>query len=440
MSPNQEPGTTARVFGHEFLWTAQHPRLQDIRKMLHTYDELASDALDRLDVLSPPSDKSPGGCPMQKRDLYALLERYSSSDQAIGRLWNQVTDIPDWVDWDQIRRGQKFVYQYYGQVQLCLLFTSLLGGMGAWRIVETLSRTGGFGVNVCRRRLLETLLHFVQVVESLDSIKPHGRGFASSVRVRLLHANVRRRIMRLEKQRPGYYDTEQWGVPINDLHQVGTVVAYSVSLVFLSLPRMGVFCTEQQIADYLALWRWVGYVMGTPVDWMSTPATAKAMMEAVLVSEIKPSSNSQIIANNILAAQTNSPPLYASRQFLAALAYRLNGEELATALNIARPNIWYRSLAGLQGAMLNLSSSNYALLPQAWQARRDKKLIQYSHNMVTNRKIGGLEGTTIFELQYMPEIGRMTEMGRVNISFWQRVTNYIVGLFMFFSGMIFLHT
>lgn len=244
--------------------------------------------------------------------------------------------------------------------------------MGAWRIVETLSRTGGFGVNVCRRRLLETLLHFVQVVESVDSVKPNGTGFVSSVRVRLLHANVRRRIMRLEKQRPEYYDTKQWGVPINDLHQVATIMAYSASLVFLSLPRVGIFCTEQQIADYLALWRWVGYIMGTPVDWMATPAAAKAMMEAVLVSEMKPSTNSQIIANNILTAQTNFPPLYASRQFLAALAYRLNGEELAAALNIETPNVFYRSLASVQGATFNLLSSTYGLLPQPWQARRDK--------------------------------------------------------------------
>lgn len=244
--------------------------------------------------------------------------------------------------------------------------------MGAWRIVETLSRTGGFGVNVCRRRLLETLLHFVQVVESVDSVKPNGTGFASSVRVRLLHANVRRRIMRLEKQRPEYYNTEQWGVPINDLHQVATIIAYSAGLVFLSLPRVGVFCTEQQIADYLALWRWVGYIMGTPVDWMATPAAAKVMMEAVLLSEMKPSTNSQIIANNILTAQTNFPPLYASRQFLAALAYRLNGPELAAALDIETPNIFYRALASMQGATFNLLSSTYALLPLPWQARRDK--------------------------------------------------------------------
>lgn len=243
--------------------------------------------------------------------------------------------------------------------------------MAAWRIVETLSRTGGFGINVCRRRLLETLQHFIQVVESLDSVQPHGTGFVSSVRVRLLHANVRRRIMRLQNQRPGYYNTQEWGVPINDLHQIGTIIAYSSSLAFYSLPRLGVHLNEQEITDYLALWRWVGYIMGTPVDWMATPASAKAMMETVLVAEMKPSANSKIIANNIITAQAGAAPFYSSRPFLCALAYRLNGEELAGSLGIDAPNAWYRWMALLQSLLLNFLSWSYGLLPEFWQARRD---------------------------------------------------------------------
>ena len=52
--------------------------------------------------------------------------------------------------------------------------------MGAYRVVETLSRTGGFGVRVTKRRLLETLQHFMEVVEDIDSVKPGGKGYVSS--------------------------------------------------------------------------------------------------------------------------------------------------------------------------------------------------------------------------------------------------------------------
>lgn len=242
--------------------------------------------------------------------------------------------------------------------------------MGAWRVVETLARTGGFGVNVTRRRLLETLQHFMEVVDDLDAIKPGGKGFVSTVRVRLLHAAVRRRLMQLEQERPGYFDMETWGVPINDLHQIGTVSVYSVAIVFMALPRQGIFLTRQQIADYLALWRYVGYLLGTPVDWMATPEQAKMMMESVMTAEIQPSENSKILANNILTAEARVPPLYASREYLAAQAYRLNGTDLAGALGIDKPSLYYRALVWVQCIFLIALSYSYPWLPVRMQRRR----------------------------------------------------------------------
>ncbi len=53
---------------------------------------------------------------MSERDLYALLKEHASSDEVLGKLWNQVSTVPDWVDWDQIARGQRVVYQYHGQM------------------------------------------------------------------------------------------------------------------------------------------------------------------------------------------------------------------------------------------------------------------------------------------------------------------------------------
>ena len=244
--------------------------------------------------------------------------------------------------------------------------------MGSWRVVETLSRTGGFGVNVTRRRLLETFQHFMEVTENLDAIKPGGKGFESTVRVRLLHAAVRRRLMQLEKENPGYFDIEKLGVPINDLHQIATISVYSVAIVYRALPHQGIFLTKQQIKDYLALWRYVGYLLGTPVDWMSSPEQARAMTESIGASELQPSKNSQILANNILTAEAHVPPLYSPREYLAAEAYRLNGDELASALAIDKPRLYYRSLVLVQCAMLMVVSYIYPWLPFRTRERRDQ--------------------------------------------------------------------
>lgn len=95
-----------------------------------------------------------------------------------------------------------------------------------------MGRLGGFSTHVARHRLLlvvhplrycpltfvsETTQHILQCTKDLCSIQPGGAGHASSVRVRLLHAAVRQRISRLTQQNPGYYDVENYGVPINDL-------------------------------------------------------------------------------------------------------------------------------------------------------------------------------------------------------------------------------
>ena len=62
----------------------------------------------------------------------------------------------------------------------------------------------------------ETTQHLLNVTKTLESIQPGGQGWLDSVRVRLLHASVRSRILGMVKTRPSYYDVESFGVPIND--------------------------------------------------------------------------------------------------------------------------------------------------------------------------------------------------------------------------------
>jgi hypothetical protein len=296
------------------------------------------------------------------------------------------------------------------------MFRSLVGGMAAWRVVETLSRTGGFGVQVTRRRLLETLQHFLEVNEDVEAIKPGGRGFASSVRVRLLHATVRRRIMRLAAQTPSYFDTGTLGVPINDLHQMGTVTAYSAAVLFVALPAQGVRLSERQAADYLALWRWVGHLMGTPVDFMASPRTAKAMLESIMCSEFDPSISSQIIANNILSAEADMPPYHLPRGFLCAQAHRLMGSTQAAALGIEMPSLRNRLLVELQSFFLWLYALPYPILPASRKEARRRRFFKLGWDIINNRKSGGRGEASKFNIQFVPELGKTTELVPIKVT------------------------
>ncbi|KAG7110948.1 hypothetical protein HYQ45_017363 [Verticillium longisporum] len=337
------------IWDYQFKWTADHRTAEEMRPMIYTYDKLGEAALNRLDEISPPErtgekgEKPPPDAEKKApRDLYALVRDNADTDEVLGQLWKEVTTVPEWVDWAQIERGQHVFLRYAGPAIFALAFQSLVGGMGSRRVVETLARTGGFGVNVTRRRLLETFQHVLQVTSSLPAVQPHGDGFASTVRVRLLHAAVRRRILALAAQKSEYYSVEANGIPINDLDSAGTIATFSATLLWIGLPRQGIFLSAREKADYIALWRWVGHVIGAPTDPFATPAAARATMESLLLSELHPSATSATLANNVLTGMADQPPGHVSRPFLAAETYWLNGPRLAEALRVERPRGWLR--------------------------------------------------------------------------------------------------
>lgn len=196
--------------------------------------------------------------------------------------------------------------------------------------------------------MYETMQHILQVTKSLDSIKPGGAGHASSIRVRLLHAAVRRRILKLSHERPRYFDVEKLGVPINDLDSIATIGTFSATLIWLGFPRQGIWLRKQEIEDYLAMWRLVALYVGTPTEYFATAEKAKCVMESILLSEIEPTETSKILANNIISSLQGQPPSYASRDFLNASARWLNGNDLADALGLGRPGLYYWALVAGQ--------------------------------------------------------------------------------------------
>ncbi|KAG7008382.1 hypothetical protein G7Y79_00006g020020 [Physcia stellaris] len=330
-----------------------------------SYDVLGEKALERLNTLSPPAQplilrkvppipekpnqeynaspdhgKADQTVIVPKRDLYILLRDNAGTDVVLGELWAEANRVPPWVNWDQVARGQDVFYRYGGPALTGLAFQSLLGGLGATRVVEVLARTGGFSTKVARHRLFETTQLVLQITQSLQSIQPGGAGHASALRVRLLHAAVRQKIMKLAQTRPDYYDVKKFGIPINDLDCIGTIGTFSALMIFRSLPRQGIYLTRQETADYIHLWRYVAYLMGTPTEFFETPEKARTIMEVLLLYEINPSDTSRILANNIIKCLMAQPPTYASKPFLEASSRWLNGNELCDGLGLGLYLVW----------------------------------------------------------------------------------------------------
>ena len=344
------------------------------------------------------------------RDLYQLLRDHAETDELLKRFWQEVTTVPSWVDWAQIQRGQDVFYRYGGACFTGLAYQSLLGGMGAARVVETLARTGGFSTKVARSRMFETTQHILQCTKSLESIQPGGDGFASTIRVRLLHAAVRHRIQKLAETKPEYYDTKAWGVPINDLDSMATISTFSATLIWLSLPRQGIYLRQQEIEDYVALWRYIGYLIGSPTEYFETPAQAKRLAEALLLYEVQPSETSQILANNIIRSLEGQPPGYASADFLTASARWLNGNDLCDKLGLMRPSLYYWALMAGQCLFFSFFCYTYRAVP-SWDRKKIEMLKGLFYQIIVHSKYGLKGEETKFDFKYVPEYETITQLG-----------------------------
>ncbi|CAG8289193.1 unnamed protein product [Penicillium salamii] len=406
-SPKSGNSTECHYWNYSFHWTDLHSSADDLRPRAYTCDTLADQCVERLNriPLMDGVDKRPF-----KKDLYGLLRDHSDDDPKLKELWTEINTVPQWVDWAQIQRGQDVFFRYGLPILNTLSFESLLGGMGATRVVETLARTGGFGAKVVRKRLLETLQHILQVSSSVEGMKPGGEGHISSVRVRLLHSSVRLKILSLVDQQPEYYDVDKYGTPVNDLDCIGTINTFCSSVVWLGLPRQGIYLSNQEVEDYIALWRLVAYYMGTPTEPFETTAKARAMMESLLISEIDPSEIGKVLAKNIILGLENTAPTYASKGFMEAMSRLLNGELLSDQLEIPRSNLYYRLL--IWGYCFWVMAVSY-IIPRIYFL--DRIMIElrrkFFNKMILDEKMG-LGEESRFDFKYVPTLTRTTRLGQ----------------------------
>ncbi|KAF5543994.1 cyclohexanone monooxygenase [Fusarium napiforme] len=415
------------AWGYRFKWTKDHQTPEQYDHLKHSCDTLGEECAVLLNEMYPPEPKSsqqdkqtsnttspdgakPGNKAPKWRDLYELFLEHHTEHPKLQQLWEEINTTPEWVDWDQIARGQDVLYRYGGAAFTGLTYQSLVGGTAGARVAEVLGRTGGFNVDTVFRRMLETTIYFVDVTESVDSLKFGGRGFASCMKVRFLHGTVRHRILQLAAKRPSYFSVEKLGIPINDLDSIGTIAVNCATIIWQSLPRQGIHMREQEMIDYVALWRLIAYYMGTPTDFFSSPAKARAIMESLYLYEYNPSSRSQTHAQNIIIAMSDTAPSYASKPYLEATARWLNGDPLADALGIGRPSKYYTVLAAGQCMlfmMVYYTCRDIPFLDRAQIAAFRRNVRDYINNPEL-----GLDHRSAFNFKYLPTSGESKEKAK----------------------------
>lgn len=145
-------GEIKEMWGYKFRWSDKHLTEEQLRPARYTYDKVGDEVLERVRAHQRSKSANDGVPATQaaghREDLYESLKNaaLANEDEELTKFWHDIHNVPDWVDWDQIKRGQevrnttypeyrlltKFVkvFYRYGESALTgLTFSSLLGGM-----------------------------------------------------------------------------------------------------------------------------------------------------------------------------------------------------------------------------------------------------------------------------------------------------------------------
>ena len=288
--------------GYIVTWTNEHKVLKQIQPLRIRGDPLIDNLLNCVSV----SHNESTWIQWIQQQHKSIDTKYNAEQKdAISALLTHIHTVPDWVDYDRVKRGQSVFLRYCMPCLMSLFNLSLIGGVSAPKInavlVSTnyLSSTDTYAVY---RRLMETTVYVVQLLQ-INSLHINSIGWQNNVSVRFLHGQVRSRLMKRAGDKAWDIDTN--GIPINQADSATTLLAFSIN-VLLGLAKVGINLSESEKEDYIHLWRVCGYYLG--VDDDVNPCTsyhdAEIAIGSYVMTSVQPdySDTTPLLANTMIDA------------------------------------------------------------------------------------------------------------------------------------------
>lgn len=256
-------------------------------------------------------------------------------------LVEQAAEVPPWVDWETCDRGGEL-----------LLRAGPLGGavLGACSLVLGYASPGGNKPLVfsgrlkeqASRRLNETA-RFVQAVARPGGMRPFADGWQITLKVRLIHAQVRRML-----HKSGSWDAAAWGEPLNQHDMAGTCLLFSV-VILDGLRKLGLRIERDEAEACVHLWRWNGRVIGVHPDvLLSSEAEGMRLAELIQMTTGEPDADSRALTQALFASSYDGCVNAQQRRdaarrvaFGSMVCRELIGDALADKLGVQRTPLRY---------------------------------------------------------------------------------------------------
>lgn len=269
------------------------------------------------------------------------IAHVASAPESFRAFFTQTERLPPWVDGKTIDHGGDAFMRAGPIGGIVLGVKSLIHGYASPGGNKPLIFSGRLTEQAAQR--LNETARFVQAVCRPRGMRMHHDGYQITLRVRIMHAHVRRMILK-----SGRWREDLWGAPINQHDMAGTSLLFSLS-VLDGLRTLGVRYSRDDAERYMQLWRYIGYLIGVDPELQPTCIfDASLLAETIEATQGRPDEDSRALTRALLHADriegmTRTARRNAERRsrFAEAMCRELVGEELADDLAIPKTNWRY---------------------------------------------------------------------------------------------------
>lgn len=226
---------------------------------------------------------------------------------------------PAWADTELMKHGGEVHFRLGNIGRLAVATLGLMAGYRNSAVAKTLVSTGSL-TDATARRMEETAKFVFDVCDS-RGMQRFSDGFKSAIRVRRVHAFVRRGLARSPKWR-----AELWGPPISVMDSLGTSMAFWVPVV-LAEQDLGYQLSDHDKRAMMTLWNYVGYLQGVPEELLPTSLEQSYRIYCALRMVSPPADqDSRDLAASLLASvrqRRGKRPWLRSRMFHGGVVHML---------------------------------------------------------------------------------------------------------------------
>ena len=309
---------------------SSNPKLAD-RYMAHTMigDPAADALIEELACLDPERVQRYIKACMNKDE-----EEARQAPEALRQLFQNIQALPEWYYSKDVLSGCRLFHKYSDLFLTAFVVSVLIRGFTTLISLSFFAtgRVMDYGV----RRLRQNIAHLLEIMIP-GGLDPHGDGWKLSVRIRLIHARLRKLFTESSE-----WNTDAHGIPLSAAH-IGFAAASFSAMMLQDAKRLGVKASAEECASFMHIWRCSAWLMGVPDEILFHDEEDALEIARVILACEPPFAEEGIVMANALI---NSAPIVAGiddrndRVKLVKRGYRLArailGNETADSLRFPR--------------------------------------------------------------------------------------------------------